>query len=90
MLERDSEGIQVKQPLRTKGQTSNYLLEGVFQAPERDPEIDYLFDEFNEAVSNKQRGKAAKFLDEIIQKIEGDPPELLLLRKRLKGIQHEP
>lgn len=89
MLERDSEGVQVKQPLRTKGQTSNYLLEGVFQAHERDPEIDNLFDDFNEAVSNKESGKAAKLLDEIIHKIEGDPPELLLLRKRLKGIQHE-
>lgn len=90
ILERKTDGIEVSQPLRTKGQTSNYLLEGVFRAHERDPEIDILFDSFNEAVSAKNKEDAVGLLNEIMKKIEGDPPELLLLRKRLKGLQSEP
>lgn len=87
MLSRGSEGISVSQPLRTKGQTSNYLLEGVFQAHERFPEIDLLIESFNNAIDDKDRIEASRLLKEIMDKIEGDPPELLVLRKRLKGIQ---
>ncbi|OVE92207.1 hypothetical protein B7W89_07475 [Agrobacterium tumefaciens] len=89
ILERNQDQIEVNYPLKTKGQTSNYLLEGVFRAHERDPEIDRLFDAFNEAVSKQNRESASELLNEITTKIEGDPPELLLLRKRLKGIQSD-
>lgn len=89
MLERAVDGISVSQPLRTKGQTSNYLLEGVFQAHERFPEIDKLFDRFNESVSKGDPRAAAELLAEILDNIEGDPPEIMLLRKRLKGMQHK-
>ena len=90
MIEKSADGVEVNSPLRTKGQTSNYLLEGVFQAHERFPEIDKLFDSFNEAVSRGEASDAAGILGEILEKIEGDPPEILLLRKRLKGIQSKP
>ena len=88
-FERNADGIEVSHPIRTKGQTSNYLLEGVFGAHERFPEVDRLFDAFNDAVSRKNRVEAVKFLNEIMEKMEGDPPELLLLRKRLKGVELE-
>lgn len=87
MLTRSADGIEVSQPLRTKGQTSNYLLEGVFQAHERYPEIDVLIESFNAAIDEKDHIRASNLLSEILEQIEGDPPELIVLRKRLKGIQ---
>ncbi len=86
-LTRTPNGIRVSRPLRTKGQTSNYLLEGVFQAHERFPEIDILMDQFNTAIDEKDQTGAEALLTAIVEQIEGDPPELLVLRKRLKALQ---
>lgn len=87
MLTRYDGEIKVTQPLRTRGQTSNYLLEGVFESHERFPEIDKLIDSFNAAIDEKDEVKAASLLETISTEIEGDPPELLVLRKRLKGLR---
>ncbi|MCA1442760.1 AAA family ATPase [Ensifer sp. IC4062] len=87
MLTRNGHDIEVSQPLRTKGQTSNYLLEGVFESHERYPEIDRLIDSFNVAVDEKDEAKATRLLEMILSEVEGDPPELLVLRKRLKALR---
>ncbi|NEI50529.1 AAA family ATPase [Rhizobium leguminosarum] len=86
MLTREQGEIIVRQPLRTKGQTSNYLLEGVFESHERFPLVDDLIDSFNAAIDEKNEAKAANLLEKIVSEVEGDPPELLVLRKRLKGL----
>ncbi|MCO7737480.1 AAA family ATPase [Brucella intermedia] len=88
ILERNTDGIhEVKKPLKTKGQTSNYLLEGVFGAHERFPESDRLIDRFNDAIDSKNLKQAELLLEQIRKQIEGDPPELLLLMKRLKQLR---
>jgi predicted ATP-binding protein involved in virulence len=89
MLTRNGAEIEVSIPLRTKGQTSNYLLEGVFDAHERYPEIDKLIDAFNTAIDDKDAHKASLLFNKIIVEVEGDPPELLVLRKRLKNLQEK-
>ncbi|WP_168879724.1 AAA family ATPase [Rhizobium sp. P28RR-XV] len=83
---RDDGEIEAKTPLRTKGQTSNYLLEGVFEADERLPEVAGMFDQFNIAIESKNLRQAKSILAKISKSIEGDPPELLVLRKRLKQL----
>ncbi len=88
ILERNVDGIhEVKKPLKTKGQTSNYLLEGVFGAHERYPESDRLIDRFNDAIDAKNLKQAELLFEQIKEQIEGDPPELLLLMKRLKKLR---
>lgn len=88
IMDFDEDGaVKVQRPLRTKGQTSNYLLEGVFKASERFPEIDKIIDAFNMAVDENDKLKAEALLAEIMLSIEGSPPELLVLRKRLERLQ---
>lgn len=79
--------VKIQKPLRTKGQTSNYLLEGVFEASERFPETDDLIDLFNIAIDRGDVSRARDLLDKINLSIEGDPPEMLVLRKRLNRLQ---
>lgn len=84
----DEDGVvDVQKPLRTKGQTSNYLLEGVFGASERYPESDNLIDAFNMAIDRKDFSRAEELLERITRSIEGEPPEMFVLRKRLDKLQ---
>ena len=78
---------RVKTPLSTKGQTSNYLLEGVFGTSERFPPVDRLIDQFNHAIDNEEAGKARRILDEILGEVEGEPPDLIVLKKRLRKLE---
>ena len=90
ILERDENGaLFVQTPLNTKGRTSNYLLEGVFGSPDRYPPIDKLIDNFNKAISNKEINIASDLFHRIRKEIERDPPEVLVLRKRLKKLEEE-
>lgn len=87
IIQRDRDGkLQLEKPLKTMGQTSNYLLEGVFGAHERFPDVDKLIFEFNTAIEKKQKKHAANLLSRIIEQVEGDSPELLVLRKRLNAL----
>lgn len=78
---------EVTTPLSTKGRTSNYLLEGVFHAPERYPPIDRLVDDFNRAIDHDDAVTAEKKLTEIEVEVPGDISTLLVLRKRLKKLR---
>ena len=56
LLKSDEEGrVEVTQPLASKGRDSNYVLEGVLETEEQDPEVDRLFGEFERLMD------AAKF-----------------------------
>jgi predicted ATPase len=88
ILEMDDNGtLHAEAPKNTKGRTSDFLLEGVFKASERDPVIDNLIYEFNDAVDNADHSRAAELLAEIQAGIDGDPPEIAVLRKRLRRIE---
>ena len=83
-IDQDPTGhTEVDVPNNTKGRTSNYLLEGVFRASERYPPIDRLVDEFNDAVGRGDVATAEARLARIEDEIEGEPPTVLVLRKRL-------
>lgn len=87
MTSDESGNIRLAKPLRTKGQTSNYLLEGVFGSSERFPEIDDMIEKFNIAIDQGLFDKASKLYVDITRSIEGDPPEILVLKKRLARLK---
>ncbi len=78
---------EVTIPLSTKGRTSNYLLDGVFDASERYPPIDRLVDDFNTAIDRGDVTTAEAKLASIEKEIADDTPTLLVLRKRLKKLR---
>ncbi len=89
MIEEDVPGrsSKVTGPLSTKGRTSNYLLEGIFDASERYPPIERLIDDFNRAIDKGDGEKATKILTSIENEIEEDTATVLVLRKRLKNLR---
>ena len=74
-------------PLSTKGRTSNYLLQGIFGSSERFPPLDRLIDEFNDAIDRANLTAASQLFDKISIEIEGQPPDLIVLKKRLKKLE---
>jgi len=82
--------LQVDSPLSTKGRTSNYILEGIFGAAERFPPIDRLIDKFNDAVDHDDAIAARALFQDISSNVEGQPPDLLVLKKRLKMLGRTP
>ncbi len=74
-------------PLSTKGRTSNYLLEGIFGSSERYPPLDRLIDEFNSAIDRADFAVASQLFIEISGQLEGQPPDLIVLKKRLKKLE---
>lgn len=88
ILEISAEGnLSSETPRSTKGRTSDYLLEGVFKASERDPVVDNLIGEFNDAVDADDFQRAEALLTRIKDSIDGDPPEIVILKKRLRRIE---
>lgn len=88
ILNRTSEGkTTIDAPLSTMGRTSNYLLEGIFGASERFPPLDRKVEEFNDAIDRKDTTTAKKIFQELSNSIEGQPPELVLLKKRLSKLE---
>lgn len=79
--------ILIETPISTKGRTSNYLLEGVFGASERFPPIDRLIDQFNAAIDKDNLSEAKSLFDKISGKVEGNPSDLLVLKKRLRKLE---
>jgi hypothetical protein len=86
----DDGSLAAPEPLSTKGRSSNYLLEGVFGATERSPDVDLLFDEFNGAVDDRDFSRARELLEKIREGVDGEPPELLVLKTRLQRISGAP
>lgn len=88
ILSRTAEGkTSADSPLSTMGRTSNYLLEGIFGAPERFPPIDRMVEEFNNAIDRQDPTTAKELFHKLSESIEGQPPELLLLKKRLTKLE---
>lgn len=73
-------------PLSTKGRTSNYLLEGVFEASERFPAVEQLIASFDRAVDRRDVDTAKATLAALEEEIGDDAPTLLVLRKRFNDL----
>ncbi len=90
ILEIDADGtLRCETPKNTKGRTSDYLLEGVFKASERDPIVDGLIGDFNDAVDEDDYERAKNLLVRIQDAIDGEPPEIIVLKKRLRRIEKD-
>jgi predicted ATP-binding protein involved in virulence len=88
IVKRSPDGeVLIDAPLSTRGRSSNYLLEGVFGAFERLPEVDQMIEEFNDAIDSMDYAQASNILDRIKMSVEGNPPEILVLNKRLKNLK---
>lgn len=88
VVRRSADGeVSFTQPLSTKGRSSNYLLEGVFETSERFPEVDRMFAEFNRSVERKDVTSAENILKRILAELEGSSPEVVVLKKRLKALK---
>lgn len=83
----ESGSISVTTPLSTKGRTSNYLLEGVFGASERNPGTKDLIDRFNMAIEDSKLTEAESLFVEICSELEGDSADLILFKKRLNRLK---
>lgn len=80
-------GITLEVPLGTRGRSSNFLLEGVFETSERLPLVDDMIHNFNEAIDRSDVNDAERLLAAIKAVVEGKPPELLVLTKRLRELK---
>lgn len=78
--------IEVTVPDNTRGRSSNFLLDGVFEADSRLPVVDELIDQFNDAIDRADVPGASDLFDRLKSEIEGTPPEMLVWRKRLTKI----
>jgi predicted ATP-binding protein involved in virulence len=74
-------------PLGTRGRSSNFLLEGVFDSSERLPRVDKMIHDFNDSIEHGDLKAAERLLAEIKVIVEGRPPELLVLAKRLRELK---
>ena len=74
-------------PLSTRGRSSNYLLEGVFDASERLPEVDALIYDFNNSIEREDLEQAEGLFKKIQMIVEGMPSDLLILKKRIKDLK---
>ncbi len=88
ILEADDSGlVKASQPRNTKGRSSDFLLEGVFGATDRDPEVATLLDQFDDAIDDEQFENARALLEQIEQNTDGDPEVLPVLVTRLQRLK---
>lgn len=88
IVRRDANGeLTLDVPLGTRGRSSNFLLEGVFDASERLPLVDAMIYDFNEAIDRGDVQAAEKLLAGIKAIVEGKPAELLVFTKRLRELK---
>ncbi|MFD1197291.1 AAA family ATPase [Brucella gallinifaecis] len=85
----DNGDITLDTPKSTRGRSSNYLLEGVFEAKERLPEVDKLIYDFNNSIERADLDKAESLFAKIQNIIEGMPSDLLILKKRIRELREQ-
>lgn len=91
IVRRDLDGeLTLDVPLNTRGRSSNFLLEGVFETSERLPLVDEMIRNFNEAIDRGDVQDAERLLANIKEVVEGKPPELLVFAKRLRELKLKP
>ena len=85
LLKSDEDGrVEVIQPLASKGRDSNYVLEGVLETREQDPEVDRLFGEFDRLIDAARFDEADHVLDELDALIEGGSPRITVRRAKCR------
>lgn len=81
---------EVRQPRNTRGRSVGFLLEGVFETPERDPAVARLLEQFDDAYDAGQITEAKTLLTTIERATDGDPEILPILYARLERLEAAP
>ena len=90
LLTQDEDGVvNAKVPSATKGRDSNYILEALLDATERDVEINELLLSFDERLDEKRFDDAEKLLDELDRLIEGSSSRIAAKRAKLNRRRSE-
>ena len=85
LLTIDEDGrVEVRQPPAAKGRDSNYVLAGVLETVEQDPEVDRLFGEFDRLMDADRFDEADQVLDQLDELIEGGSPRITVRRAKCR------
>ncbi len=89
LLSPDSGNGQIKavESMATKGRDSNYVLEGILDTPEQDPEVDSLFDKFDQLVDAGDFEDADRTLDELDGLVEGNSARVAVRRAKCRRLR---
>ena len=79
--------IRAVEPIATRGRDSNYVLEGILDTPEQDPEVDALFDEFDQLVDAGDFEDADSILDELDSLVEGNSARVAMRRAKCRRLR---
>ena len=78
---------KVSQPIATKGRDSNFVLEGIFDTPDRDDDASRLFDEFDRLVDQGELGAAERVLDKLGEAVEGQSSAVAIRQAKLNRLR---
>jgi len=78
---------KIARPYSTRGQTSDFLLEAVLGASEREPAAKAAIRRFNDAIDNKDINGGIDALKDVEERIGDDAPTLLVLNRRLNRLR---
>ena len=78
---------EVCQPMATKGRDSNYVLSGILDTPERDDEVNRLFDEFDRLVDEGKLEEAEQALHALDEAVEGQSAAVATRQAKLNRLR---
>ena len=91
LLSSDEKGdIDVTEPIASKGRDTNYVLAGIMETPEQDPEVDDLFDKFDRLIDDGEFDEADRVLDALDALVEGKPSRVSLRRAKSRRLRNAP
>ena len=91
LLSSDGNGdIDVAEPIASKGRDTNYVLEGIMDTPEQDPQVDDLFAKFDRLVDDGAFDDADQVLDELDDLVEGKSSRVSLRRAKCRRLRGAP
>ncbi|MCY4556420.1 MAG: AAA family ATPase [Chloroflexi bacterium] len=83
LLSSDGKGrVDATEPIASKGRDSDYVLEGIMDTPEQDPEVDDLFAQFHRLVDAGELEKADAVLDALDELVEGKSSRVAVRRAK--------
>ena len=89
LLSSDEEGsIDATEPIASKGRDTNYVLAGIMDTPEQDPQVDDLFDKFDRLVDDGSFDKADEVLDRLDALVEGQSSRVSLRRAKCRRLRN--
>ena len=88
LLSSDDNGhVDVTHSVASKGRDTNYVLEGIMDTPEQDPDVDKLFAQFDQLVDEGEFDEADGVLDALDKLIEGSSSRVALRRAKCRRMR---